>query len=82
MRERFFKLLILLCAMTFCTTVSFADTISVVTVLSDDNDDKQPHRTPVNQGVYDTSQALLYDTGIHNQNYNFNSDIAYLSVYH
>lgn len=82
MKERFFKLLILLCTMTFCTTVSFADTISVVTVLSDDNDDKQPHRTPVNQGVYDTSQALLYDTEIHNYNYNFNSGVAYLSVYH
>lgn len=55
MKESFLKLLILLCTMTFCTTVSFADTIPVVTVLSDDNDDKQPHRTPVNQDVYDTS---------------------------
>ena len=34
------------------------------------------------EGVYDTSQALLYDTEIHNENYNFNINVAYLSVYH
>lgn len=60
MKESSLKLLILLCTMTFCTTVSFADTIPVVTVPNDDNDDEQPHRTPVNQDVYAVFDRINY----------------------
>jgi hypothetical protein len=34
------------------------------------------------EGVYDTSQALLYDTGTHSVNYNYNISNKFLNVYH
>ena len=34
------------------------------------------------EGVYDTSQALIYDTGTHNVSYNYNISNKFLNVYH
>ena len=51
MRSDFIKLLLLLCTMTYCTTICKADGIPVYTYPGDDNTG-QPHRAPVNEDVY------------------------------
>ena len=51
MRAKLFKLLFLLCTMTYCTTICRADGIPVVTVPDGSNNDI-PHRAPVNEDVY------------------------------
>lgn len=59
MRTNIFKLMLLLCTMTCCTTICKADGIPVVTIPNDDGNDR-PHRTPVNQDVYAVFDRINY----------------------
>ena len=59
MKERIIKLLILLCTLTYCTTICRADGIPVYPYPGDDNTG-QPHRAPANLGVYAVFDTTTY----------------------